>query len=246
MAIAFQNATTVVVAAANNGNATITVPSGTSDGDFLLVGFCYEQATSPASPFMSAAWNLITQVDGVPTPDQDIWTLAWWRRASSEPASYDITTNGTYGDSSAAFMLRYTGVISSGDPIRVSATAIAQTSPQDGPDLVGLESTDLAVQICGINYVSWDPPPGNIVLSGPGGGWTQRANQANDTSDSKTGIAVLEQFNQGTGPTWSATSSVSTPGFAMIGFGLVEESAEILNAHSTIVNQQAIRRSSLW
>jgi hypothetical protein len=248
MAIEFQNATTAVVAGADNGNITINVPAGVSDGDFLVTGFAYEQATSPADPFMSVAWNQITEIDGITSGfDHDLFVLAWWRRASSEPASYAITTNGTYGDSSAAFMLRYTGVVSSGDPVRNSAVAFASgaaSSSASGPGLSGLESTDLSLQLCGINHINWDEA-GNITLAGPGGSWVERANQANDTSDSKTGIAVIDQFNQATGPSWTSTSTLSNVGFGTIGFALIEEPAEA-TLKSLIVNQQAIRRAHYW
>lgn len=244
MAIAFQNSTTAVVAGANNGNITINVPASTADGDFLITGFAYEQSVSPSNPFMSAAWNQITTVNG--NPNHDLYTGVWWRRASSEPASYTVTTNGTYGDSSVAFMLRYTGVVSSGDPIRNSAVAFASgaaSSSANGPNLTGLQSTDLSMQLCGINHLNW-VSAGNITLAGPGGSWTQRANVTNDTSDSKTGIAVIEQFNQATGPTWTSTSTLSNVGFAMIGFALIEEPAP--RAKALIVDKQAIGRAYYW
>jgi hypothetical protein len=243
MAIAFQNATTAVVGGAANGNITINVPASTADGDFLITGFAYEQSASPSDPFMSAAWNQITEFTGNPT--HDLYVGVWWRRASSEPASYTVTTNGTYGDSSAAFMLRYTGVKSTGDPIRVSATSFSTTDPVAGPALAGLQSTDLAVQLAGVNYANWTGA-GNITMAGPGGGWTQRANQMNDTSDSKTGIAVIDQINQGTGPTWTVSSETSAVGKVMLGFGLIEETAASMSARSYLNTQQAIRRTSLW
>lgn len=242
MAIAFQNATTAVVAAASNGNITINVPASTADGDFLVTGFAYEQSASPADPFMSAAWNQITEFTGNPT--HDLYVGVWWRRASSEPASYTVTTNGTYGDSSAAFMLRYTGVQSTGDPIRVSATSFSTTDPVAGPALAGLQSTDLAIQLAGVNYANWTGA-GNITMAGPGGSWNQRANQMNDSSDSKTGIVVIDQINQGTGPTWTVTGETSTIGKVMLGFALIEEPAQAQNT-PVIINQQAIRRTSLW
>jgi hypothetical protein len=242
MAIAFQTATTAVVGGAANGNITINVPASTADGDFLVTGFAYEQSASPADPFMSAAWNQITEFTGNPT--HDLYCGVWWRRASSEPASYTVTTNGTYGDSSAAFMLRYTGVISSGDPIRVSATSFSVTDPVAGPALAGLQSTDLAIQLAGVNYANWTGA-GNITMAGPGGSWNQRANQMNDTSDSKTGIVVIDQINQGTGPTWTVTSETSAVGKVMLGFALIEEPAQSNRNKPVIIDLQAIRRTSL-
>jgi hypothetical protein len=68
----------------------------------------------------------------------------------------------------------------------------------------------------------------------------------NDTSDSKTGIAVIDQINQGTGPTWTVSSETSAVGKVMLGFGLIEETAASMSARSYLNTQQAIRRTSLW
>lgn len=243
MAIAFQTATTQALEG-SVGSGSITKPSGTVDGDFLVAGYYFEQGASPSNPTISGTWTQIASVDGNPSFDGIL--RCWYRRASSEPASYTLTSNGTYGDSAVAFMLRYTGVLSSGNPIRTSATTAptAQASPQSGPALAGLSATDLVIQVVGVNHSNWDGS--GITVTAPGGGWTQRANATNSASTtSDPTIAAIEQFNQGTGPSWSA-SSTGDFGFARMGFALIEEAAQSSQLRPVIVNQQAIRRTSLW
>lgn len=241
MAIAFQTASTQALEG-STGNGSVTKPSGTVDGDFLIFGLIYEQGASPSNPAISGSWTQIATIDGNPTFDGV--TRCWYRRASSEPASYTITTNGSYGSGTAAFILRYTGVLSTGSPIRTSATAAPTNSgsPQSGPNLAGLSATDLVLQIAGVNHNTWGGA--NITISGPGGSWTQRANIVDDASTaSNPGIAVIEQFNQGTGPSWSASSTATDFGFGRIGFALIEEPAANPLPEPSINIQQAVRRS---
>lgn len=241
MAIAFQTASTQALEG-GTGGGSVTKPSGTVDGDFLIFGLYYEQGASPSNPTVSGTWTSIASVNGNPTFDGVC--SVWYRRASSEPASYTITTNGTYGSGTAAFILRYTGVLSTGTPIRTSATTAPSNSgsPQSGPNLTGLSASDLVIQVAGVNHNTW--AGANITISGPGGSWTQRANIVDDASTaSNPGIAAIEQFNQGTGPSWSATSTATDFGFARIGFALIEEPASSFLPEPSINTQQAVRRS---
>lgn len=238
MAIAFQTATTVSLEG-SGGSGSVTKPSGTVDGDFLVAGYINEQGS--ITPTISGTWTVITSVNMDPT--HDIHVRCWYRRAASEPASYTITSNSTYGDSGAAFMLRYTGVKATGDPIRTSGTS-SGSSPLSGPTLSSLQSTDLAIQVCGATLGTWGGE--DITLSGPGGGWTQRANIQNTTGDSSPTLCMLEQFNQGTGPSFTGSTTGIGMMLAAVGFALIEEPAQSLSAKSYVFNQQAIRRAHNW
>ena len=242
MAIAFQTASTQALEG-GTGGGSVSAPSGTTDGDFLIFGLYYEQGASPSNPSVSGSWTSIASVNGNPTFDGVC--SVWYRRASSEPASYTVTTNGTYGTGTAAFILRYTGVITTGSPIRTSATTAPSNSgsPQSGPNLAGLSATDLVIQVTGVNHNTWTST-NTTTISGPGGSWTQRANITDTASTaSEPAIAAIEQFNQGTGPSWSATGTNTDFGFARIGFALIEQPAAILLPEPSINIQQAVRRS---
>ncbi|KWT61667.1 hypothetical protein ADL21_11985 [Streptomyces albus subsp. albus] len=81
----------------------INVPSGLVNGDLLLLALALEE--SGASPAVTG-WTQAATVNGGGTQDNVI--RVWYRRASSESASYTVTFGGSYGDSAALAMLRHT------------------------------------------------------------------------------------------------------------------------------------------
>lgn len=239
MAIAFQTASTAVFDAATSGS--LSVPSGTVDGDMLIAGVICKQGASPANITISG-FTSIASSNQATTNAQDGLTTVFWRRASSEPASYTVNTNATYGNNSSLFMLRYSGVITTGSPIGTSGTATpsATTSPQTGPTLSGVGSTDMAIQVAGVEHVTWGGA--DITLSGPGGSWNQRANVPDNAADASNGIAVIDQLGTGTGPSWSASSTATDFLFMMIGFTLIAQPSGLVTEPS-INTLQAVRRS---
>jgi hypothetical protein len=84
----WQNVTTKNVADGGNQSITVNVPAGTQDGDLLLLIVGNKTDLVGDANFNTpAGWNLIFHTD------QSQMNLAsFWRIASSEPASYTVTT----------------------------------------------------------------------------------------------------------------------------------------------------------
>lgn len=204
MAIAFQNSTTASVAAGDS--FSISVPTGTTNGDFLLFAAVVKE--SGATPSITG-WTQIAQVNDL-AADSDNLTTLWYRRASSEPASYTFNLGNTYGDSAAGVMLRYTGVLASGTPYRTSNTKGATTvgTPQTSVALTGVQATDMAVHFVGTDLLSWSG--NNYTLAGPGGSWTQRANIIETAADATPGMIAIDQVGTGTAPSFTAAGAGST------------------------------------
>jgi len=199
MSIAFQNSTTGFSTSSNT--FVINVPSGVANDDFLVMGYHCIQTTS--SPTITGWTQAATISDGV----QDNLTRIYWRRASSEPASYTVTLGATYGTQAAATILRYTGVIASGSPVRTTATAApaALGSPKTGPNLTGVLAGDMTIQVAGVCLSSWN---GNdFTLAGPGGSWVERGKYVNTAGTATPAIMALDQQGALTGPSMTATGT---------------------------------------
>lgn len=219
MAIAFQNSTTASVSAGNS--FSISVPSGTTNGDFLLFAATVKQ--NDATPSITG-WTQIAQANAAASDTDNITTL-WYRRASSEPASYTFNLGNTYGNSAAGVMLRYTGVLVSGTPYRTSNTKVPTGvgTPQTSATLTGVQSTDMAIHFAGTELNgTWDGT--NYTLAGPGGSWTQRANIIETSADSTPGMIAIDQLGTGTSPTFTAAGAGSArPGWVFIALALIPE-----------------------
>jgi hypothetical protein len=125
-------------------STTVAVPSGTVNGD-LLVLFACNEATNHFSTL--SGWTILQTdtTDGAADCDGAFW----WRTASSEPASYTLTITGgsSYVGLISAAMFRVEG-FNTASPIRTSAltktTTAATTSPAPGT-LTGVTATDLVL-----------------------------------------------------------------------------------------------------
>lgn len=238
MPIAFRSSTTAV--GDNTTPVTINVPAGTANGDMLILGVEVSESVgvvTTCSGFTSKA-----TLDGVsPGHDNDTTITLFWRRASSEPASYSVVPDGTYGNYCAISMLCYTGVIATGDPFRTSATLslAANTSPQTSTALTGVQASDMAIHLCGICLDSWSGT--DLNLAGPGGSWVERGEIMNNTSISSPGVLFLEQLGTGAAPAFTCTGS----GLAWI-FAAGALMAEPASAGGSKIYSTAVRRASTW
>lgn len=89
-------------------NTTVTKPTNTVDGDFLLALIYIESPTIAAdSP---AGWTLINETMA---GDSSFRNILYYKRASGEGASWTWTHSSAF---TAAFVKRFTGVVASGDP----------------------------------------------------------------------------------------------------------------------------------
>lgn len=146
MAIAYRAGTT-----AGNASGTdlaINKPTGTADGDILLV-VLYREAGTWTLP---AGWTQIA--------DQANWnatltlTMAW-KRASSEGASYTFNLSATTWRIAA--MAAFSGCLASGDPVDVYA-ANGAAEFDEIPDASSITTTVAdTMRVCGVgNYTGAD------------------------------------------------------------------------------------------
>lgn len=240
MPVAFQNSTTATVNAAATG--VINVPSGVANGDMLILGVVIGESVGvvPTVP----GWTQKAAVNGSTT--QDNCTTLFYRRASSEPASYTVTLDATYGDNAAISMLRYTGVISSGDPFRTSATVsrvASLGSPQTSAALTGVQASDMAIHLGGAVLTTWNSADYN--MAGPGGSWVERGEIVAIATDSIPGVLFVEQLGTGTAPVLSATGTgAANTAWCFCAGALMEEPTTSLGGPK--IYTTAVRRASIW
>lgn len=242
MPIAFGSATT---ATANNvASNSLSVPSGTVDGDMLLIGICVSESAGVAPTV--TGFTLKASHNGVQDGgayNHDVTTTLFWRRASSEPASYTVNNDGTYGKYAAMAMLRYTGVIVTGDPFRTSAT-VSRTNVIAGSAtsvaLTGVQASDMALHLAGACLGNWNGTDWNPA--GPGGGWVERGEIIATAATSTPGVLFVEQFGTGTAPAFTATGSTNL-GWVFAAGALMEEPA---GGGASKIHSTAVRRASTW
>ena len=127
----------------------VTKPSGVADGDLLIVGMYNDDCTISSVP---SGWALVEEVENA-MPTTDFWMRVYWKRASSEGASWTWTasTSGWHG----WVVQAYTGGLASGDPL--DGTATEYTHADYARNIVLLPSItttidgSMLVAVCG-NY----------------------------------------------------------------------------------------------
>lgn len=155
---------TVASAAQNAGssNFTVSVPSGTVNGDLLIAVNASDFSTLAASPVPAGFTALATSsYDG---GSNSIHVAIGYRIASSEPANYTFTV-GSSSDNAAA-LLRITGHDSTPTIVQVAPTAFSAAAAVIAPTITPNGATDLLVCFAssdganGTGTVSWTPPSG--------------------------------------------------------------------------------------
>lgn len=239
MTIAFQNATTLSIGAASSG--TINVPSGTVDGDMLVMALVVEKGAE--NPTVSG-WTVVASATTNPTFDN--LTRVWYRRASSEPANYTITIGSAGANSASVGMCRYTGVISSGSPLRTSNTTSYATSgtPKNSEALTGVLSTDMGIHTAGMLHDNWNSA--SYTVAGPGGSWNQRVSNVVTTADSVPGMLMIDQLGSGAVAACAASGTGSADTcWAFVGLALIQEPPPVTTPVNTLfvpaVSRAAVR-----
>jgi len=157
VAIEYRSSST---ATASGTTLTISKPSGTADGDILLAiiaAFTFGALTSVSAP---SGWTEIARG----YPDENLWAVIFWKRASSEGASYDFTCSGGSGNQMTGALLAYSGAASSGDPIHTYSNT-AYTTYNDILRAAGVTTTTQPTMLVmlgghGQPSVSITPPSG--------------------------------------------------------------------------------------
>ena len=113
MPITFVSATSNTIV---DVSPVVNVPAGVADGDILIAYFVTnsDHNTSGTPP---SGWTKIGEVDQ--TTDTSL--SAFWRRASSEPASHTFTSIFDAPESGLSVCLAYRGCFATGDPQDVAA-----------------------------------------------------------------------------------------------------------------------------
>lgn len=96
----FRTGTNAVASSSTDDSVTINVPAGTANGNLLVCVLVFQTAGEPAPTF--TGWTLDANVNGI---GADLSAYAYYRIASSEPASY--TPTWTNERCAAAMMCAY-------------------------------------------------------------------------------------------------------------------------------------------
>jgi hypothetical protein len=244
VAIAFRSATTLAPAATGG---SINVPAGVVNNDMLLLSVACPQ---PGRTVTATGWTQVTTLSGdsIGASGKSLTHVTFYRRASSEPASYNITTNTTFSTSVAMVMLAYTGVITTGSPIRTSNT-INQSgtfaASKISAALTGVQATDKAVHLASAVTDDWTSL--DYTLTGPGGSWADRASAINIASDAVPGTMALDDGGTGSAPTVTTAGAATTASDVYLmfaGLALIEEPSSL--PPSQIITRAAVRRASTW
>ncbi|MGW2936054.1 hypothetical protein ACWDA7_30350 [Streptomyces sp. NPDC001156] len=197
MAIAFGSSSTNT--AENAGSVTVSVPSGTADGDLLLLAVSVD--TNGVTLSGVSGWTVLDNFNDT-TDGERLFT--YYRVASSEPSSYTITSSQSPVEMAGA-ILRYTGVDTT-TPVHLHPTKTTKTNGTSlaSPALTGAAGTDMSVLIWCHGAVS----SGTYTQTLPGSPWTTRINLVTaftGGSSFNVGIGVVDQI----AATAAATDSVS-------------------------------------
>ena len=161
MAVAIQTSTKTNW---SSGDGTITVPTGTVDGDLLLLFIGGDMAASEDHTYTVTGWTVLLVDTRSHASNAGVDHTVLYRIAASEPANYtiDIDSDNLTG----AVMLRIDG-FQSGDPFDISSiTAFDDSTEAKIPSIT--TSVDNCLIIGGGN---WDQS--KTITSLPSG-WTQR------------------------------------------------------------------------
>lgn len=130
MALAYRSGSFVSAGNASGGNLVLNKPTGTADGDIVLIVVYFEPDTTTIS-INTSGWESLEIAN-----TGSFLLKAFWKVAASEPASYTLS-NSTAGDQwRSAVAVAYSGGTGSGTRLDVSSTAqadgvivSAQTAP---------------------------------------------------------------------------------------------------------------------
>jgi hypothetical protein len=208
--ISFVNAATAATSSTGQTSMSVNRPTNTANGNVLLLVAAnsggYSDFTVPAGWIpLDMGQGLYNQ--GLTTVFSDIVARLWYKIASSEPASYTVTTNG--GQEFVLAVVAYAGNRNP-NPIKVhgktstlgTASGGSTTSPAPYT-LPQVTSDNLIVDI----YVSGGDASGTFTVTGPTSPWTQRAQIISAVvSDFNASITVADRLSAGAFPTASASA----------------------------------------
>jgi hypothetical protein len=142
MALTYRSSTAST--SGGSGDAlSVSKPSGVADGDILVAAFYWETAANTITP--PAGWTLISKETNVnPTPT--IQLVAFWKRASSEPASWSFTP-GTNGQWRFYVCAAWSGATGSGDQVDVKGSAHGTSSITAPPSVTTTAANETVLML---------------------------------------------------------------------------------------------------
>lgn len=170
---------------------TVTKPSGTVDGDFLIAAVCWGNSGWTISP--PAGWSTINHANGVETT-----VGVFWKEASGEGANFTFTKTSTQKRVSA-FVARYTGHAAS--PIDVSGAGNGESTGPDCPDVTTTVGNTRVLRIA-----TWGKGSSNQTADPPG--TTGRISENGSTNNGGTGVALADEEQASAGATGTAAHTL--------------------------------------
>ena len=158
--------------------STISVPSGVVNGDILILAFVAGQSTVPVVT-MPGGWTTIQGPSTTTAGGFNVVRVLAWKVASSEPASYDITTDITANTS--AVMVAVSGA-SGSTPVSSSNSGTGSTTTATG---ITTPSNNSVVAFIAHNWVLYgtaSPPSGTTPT------FTERLDAADSLIYVATGV----------------------------------------------------------
>lgn len=146
MAIAFRSSTTNHTNGATDVTITITKPTGTLDNDILIAvisGYISAAASISAMMNTPSGWTKLTNQDSSNNTTQDVGHTIFWKKASSEGASYTFTSSATVIQGGA--VMAFSGA-SGSSPFNTFSTATSATTSATtptAPSITGVNGTML-------------------------------------------------------------------------------------------------------
>lgn len=122
----------------SSGTAAVPIPTGVVAGSFVMV-YMFEDpnnAVTPSSGFAEAPGSPVTN-SSLSKPHR---LHIFWKRAAGtelDTDTYPFTVNTTGLDWRQAWAVRYTGVITSGNPFDFTTTNTADSGPSPMPSVSG-------------------------------------------------------------------------------------------------------------
>jgi hypothetical protein len=142
MALTYRSSTAST--AGGSGDAlSVTKPSGVADGDILVAAFYWETAANTITP--PAGWTLILKETNV-NPSPTIQLVAFWKRASSEPASWTFTP-GTNGQWRFYVCAAWSGATGSGDQVDVKGSTHGSNNIIAPPSVTTTAATETVLML---------------------------------------------------------------------------------------------------
>lgn len=196
----------------SSGTATVAYPSGTVQGDLLLLIEANNANQAITTP---SGWNLLAD-QATPSPSQFRYTV-WWRAAGTE-TSVPLTVK-TNSSGASAWVVRYTKP-SGGNPVALAAVSAqqgvagAQATVTPSPDI----TTNAPARVISLTAVRG---PNSLSLATPRS-FTLHSSQTSNRGTPAPAIGIADAWVVGAttpaSPTWAQSGTIQQWAWATVAF----------------------------